>query len=190
MKRIDTQIPGVVILEPKIFKDTRGYFAETWNENKLAQLGICCKFVQDNESFSQYGVIRGLHFQKGPAAQAKLVRVIKGEVLDVALDIRAGSHTFGQHVSVRLSEDNHRQLYIPRGFAHGFAVLSKTALFAYKCDNFYAPDSEGSILASDASLGIDWSIPNDKQIFSVKDSCAPSWNTYCLNPVFRMEDLK
>ncbi len=190
MNRIDTQIPGVFILEPRVFKDARGYFSETWNEKTLDQLGIRCRFVQDNESFSQYGVVRGLHYQKGSDAQAKLVRVIQGEVLDVAVDIRIGSPTFGQHIAVRLSGENHRQLFIPRGFAHGFAVLSPTALFAYKCDNFYAPHSDGGILSCDKTLGIDWLIPEDKRIYSEKDAHAQSWADYCTDPVFRAEDFQ
>lgn len=189
MKRIDTEIPEVFVLEPRLFKDNRGYFAETWNERILANLGIQTKFVQDNESFSQYGVIRGLHFQKGDASQAKLVRVLQGEVLDVAVDIRKGSHTFGQHVAVRLSSDNHQQLYIPRGFAHGFAVLSDTALFAYKCDNFYKPNADGGISAMDPALQIDWMIEEKDRIFSEKDLHALSWSEYCACPVFHMEDF-
>lgn len=189
MKRIDTEIPEVFVLEPRLFKDNRGYFAETWNERTLANLGIQTKFVQDNESFSQYGVIRGLHFQKGEASQAKLVRVLQGEVLDVAVDIRKGSHTFGQHVAVRLSSDNHQQLYIPRGFAHGFAVLSDTALFAYKCDNFYMSNADGGISAMDPALQIDWMIEEKDRIFSEKDLHALSWSEYCACPVFHMEDF-
>lgn len=184
MKRIDTELPGVVILEPHVFEDARGYFFESWNAKTLAELGIQAAFVQDNESFSQYGVIRGLHFQRGNAAQAKLVRVIEGEVLDVAVDIRAGSSTFGRHVAIRLSGENRRQLFIPRGFAHGFAVLSQTARFAYKCDNFYAPEAEGSVLATDPALGIDWCIPQSDRIFSAKDARASSWASYCAAPAF------
>lgn len=188
MMRIDTELPGVVILEPHVFEDARGYFFESWNAKTLAELGIQAQFVQDNESFSQYGVIRGLHFQRGTAAQAKLVRVIEGEVLDVAVDVRAGSNTFGRHVAVRLSGTNHRQLFIPRGFAHGFAVLSPTARFAYKCDNFYAPEADGGVLATDPALGIDWGIPIEKRIFSIKDEHAASWADYCANPAFHMND--
>ena len=189
MKRIDTEIPGVFILEPRVFKDARGYFVETWNERVFAELGIQAKFVQDNESFSQYGVIRGLHFQKAEAIQAKLVRVLHGEVLDVALDLRMGSRTFGKHVAIRLSGENHRQLYIPRGFAHGFAVLSKTTLFVYKCDNFYTPTQDGGILATDPALKIDWMIQEKDQILSEKDRKALSWARYCADPVFHIEDF-
>lgn len=189
MDEIETQLPGVVILEPRVFKDARGYFTETWNERTLKDLGIDVKFVQDNESFSLYGVVRGLHFQKGDATQAKLVRVIQGEVLDVALDVRAGSPTFGQHVAVRLSGENHRQLFIPRGFAHGFAVLSPTATFTYKCDNFYLPQADGGVLASDPDIGIDWLIPPEDRIYSDKDAKAPTWKTYCANPVFHLDDF-
>lgn len=188
MKRIDTELPGVVILEPHVFEDARGYFFESWNAKTLAELGIQAAFVQDNESFSQYGVIRGLHFQRGNAAQAKLVRVIEGEVLDVAVDIRAGSSTFGRHVAIRLSGENRRQLFIPRGFAHGFAVLSQTARFAYKCDNFYAPEAEGSVLATDPALGIDWCIPQSDRIFSAKDARASSWASYCADPAFGLNE--
>lgn len=190
MKKIETSIPGVCILEPRVFRDARGYFAETWNERTLADLGLNVRFVQDNESFSQRGVVRGLHFQRGDAAQAKLVRVLRGEVLDVAVDIRYGSPTFGKHVAVRLTDDNHRQLFIPRGFAHGFAVLSPTALFAYKCDNFYAPHADGGISARDETLAIDWHIDEAGRIYSAKDEAAPSFAEYCANPAFRYEDFK
>ena len=148
MEKKETAIPGVFVLAPRVFGDSRGWFYESYNAKVFSELGICANFVQDNESFSCYGVLRGLHFQKGEFAQAKLVRVLAGRVLDVAVDIRAGSPTFGKHVAVELSAENKRQLFIPRGFAHGFAVLSDTAHFAYKCDNFYAPQSEGSIFAS------------------------------------------
>ncbi len=189
MNRIETAIPGVCILEPKVFGDERGWFMESWNARTFRALGIDADFVQDNESYSRYGVIRGLHFQRGAAAQAKLVRVIEGEVLDVALDVRAGSPTFGRHVAVRLSAENRRQFFIPRGFAHGFAVLSPTAHFAYKCDNFYAPDADGGISATDPALGIEWGIPEASRIFSPKDSAAPSWADYVEAPVFRAEDF-
>ncbi len=184
MKRIDTAIAGVCLLEPKIFGDDRGYFYETYNAETLSALGIDVRFVQDNESFSRRGVIRGLHFQKGEHAQAKLVRVIEGEVLDVALDLRAGSPTFGKYVSVRLTGENRLQFFIPRGFAHGFAVLSPTARFVYKCDNFYAPASEGSVHALDPGLAIDWTISDSERLFSPKDLKAPSFADYVRNPAF------
>ncbi len=187
MERIETELPGAVILEPRVFRDERGYFVETFNERTLAALGIDTRFVQDNESCSRRGVLRGLHFQKGPSAQAKLVRVVSGEVFDVAVDLRAGSPTFGRWMGVRLSGDNHRQFFIPKGFAHGFAVLSETAIFAYKCDAFYDPQAEGSIHALDPALGIDWPISPEACTFSPKDLAAPSWANYATNPVFHWE---
>lgn len=173
MNIIKTAIEGVVIIEPKVFNDERGYFFESYNQKKFNSLVKEITFVQDNESCSQYGVIRGLHFQKSPYAQSKLVRVVKGRVLDVAVDIRRGSSTFGKHVKVELTENNHLQFFIPKGFAHGFAVLSETAVFQYKCDNFYAPQSEGAIAWDDPDLAIDWQIPQDKIILSKKDSNHP-----------------
>lgn len=170
MEVIKTAIEGVVIIEPRLFKDARGYFFESFNQKEFEQKVRPVKFVQDNESYSSYGVLRGLHFQKPPFAQSKLVRVVQGTVLDVAVDIRRGSPTFGRHVAVELSGDNHRQFFIPRGFAHGFCVLSQTALFQYKCDNFYAPEADGGISILDDSLGIDWHIPMDKAILSEKDT--------------------
>jgi dTDP-4-dehydrorhamnose 3,5-epimerase len=190
MEKIATAIPGVFILEPRLFKDERGYFAETWNARTMKELGIDVRFVQDNESLSSYGVLRGLHYQKDEFSQAKLVRVIEGEVVDVALDIRAGSPTFGKHVAVRLSGDNHRQFFIPKGFAHGFAVLSERAVFAYKCDAFYAPQSEGCILADDPDAGIEWPVPADKRIYSAKDRRGLTFKDYCRNPAFRFEAFK
>ena len=169
MEVIKTAIDGVVILEPRIFRDGRGYFFESFSEREFAEKVADVHFVQDNESRSYYGVVRGLHFQKPPHAQAKLVRVIKGAVLDVAVDIRKGSPTFGRHVAVELTGENHRQLFIPRGFAHGFSVLSEEVVFQYKCDNFYAPQSEGAIAWDDPDLGIDWRVPADKVILSEKD---------------------
>ena len=169
MNVLKTDIEGVVIIEPRIFRDDRGYFFESFSQREFQEKVCNTVFVQDNESKSSYGVLRGLHFQKPPHAQSKLVRVIKGAVLDVAVDIRRGSPTFGQHVAVELSGDNHRQLFIPRGFAHGFAVLSDTALFQYKCDNFYAPQSEGALAWNDPDLAIDWRIPADKVLLSEKD---------------------
>lgn len=169
MNIIKTDIEGVVIIEPKVFGDSRGYFFESYSQRDFNSLVGEVNFVQDNESKSCYGVIRGLHFQKSPFEQSKLVRVVKGKVLDVAVDIREGSPTFGKHVAVELSEENHRQLFIPKGFAHGFSVLSEEAVFQYKCDNFYAPEYEGAIAWDDPALGIDWRIPVDKVIISEKD---------------------
>lgn len=169
MEIIKTAIEGVVIIEPRIFKDERGYFFESFNQKEFEEKVCKTTFVQDNESKSSYGVIRGLHFQKPPFAQSKLVRVIKGSVLDVAVDIRKGSPTFGQHVAVELTEENHRQFFIPKGFAHGFAVLSDEVIFQYKCDEFYHPENEGAIAWNDPELGIDWRIPEDKVVLSEKD---------------------
>ena len=173
MNIIPTSIAGVWIIEPKIFNDPRGYFFESYNQKEFNKKIGHIDFVQDNESFSSYGVLRGLHFQKPPFAQSKLVRVIQGKVLDVAVDIRHGSPTFGKYVSVELSGENHRQFFIPRGFAHGFCVLSETALFQYKCDNLYAPQSEGAIAWNDPDLNIDWRISSDEIILSEKDKCHP-----------------
>lgn len=170
MEIIKTSIDGVVIIKPRIFSDFRGYFFESFNQKKIEERVCKTIFVQDNESRSNYGVIRGLHFQKPPFAQSKLVRVVKGSVLDVAVDIRKGSPTFGQHVAVELTEENHCQLFIPKGFAHGFSVLSKEAIFQYKCDNFYAPQADGGINILDDSLGIDWKIPVGKALLSEKDT--------------------
>ena len=171
---IKTEIDGVVIIEPKVFGDARGYFFESFSERDFNEamtpiLGHGIKFVQDNESMSSYGVMRGLHFQTMPYTQSKLVRCVKGAVLDVAVDIRKGSPTYGKHVAVELTEDNHRQFFVPRGFAHGFAVLSETAVFQYKCDNFYAPANDGGVSIVDDSLGIDWRIPVEKALLSEKD---------------------
>ena len=170
MEVIKTNIEGVVIIKPRIFTDERGYFFESFSERDFNEQVRPIKFVQDNESKSSYGVLRGLHFQKAPYTQSKLVRVIKGAVLDIAVDIRKGSPTFGQHVAVELTEENHLQLFIPRGFAHGFSVLSPEAIFQYKCDNFYHPETDGGISILDKSLGIDWRIPTDKAILSEKDT--------------------
>lgn len=175
MDVIQTIIPGVVILEPKIFGDARGYFFESFSQREfdekvaIPNFGKPIQFVQDNESMSSYGVMRGLHFQTPPFTQSKLVRCVKGKVLDVAVDIRKGSPTYGQHVAVELSEENHRQFFVPRGFAHGFAVLSETAIFQYKCDNFYAPQADGGISIKDDTLSIDWQIPVEKALLSEKD---------------------
>lgn len=173
MEVLNTEIPGVVIIRPRIFEDNRGYFFESWSERDFNEKVRPVHFVQDNESCSSYGVLRGLHFQKGAAAQSKLVRVLQGTVLDVAVDIRRGSPTFGRHVAVELSGENHLQFFIPRGFAHGFSVLSDKVVFQYKCDNFYAPQSEGAIAWDDPDLGIDWRIPADKAVLSAKDSAHP-----------------
>lgn len=169
MEIIKTAIEGVVIIEPRIFRDVRGYFFESFSQREFDEKVRPVRFVQDNESMSSYGVMRGLHFQRPPYTQSKLVRVVKGAVLDVAVDIRRGSPTYGQHVAVELTEENHRQFFVPRGFAHGFAVLSDTAVFQYKCDNFYAPEADGGISIKDTSLGIDWQIPTEKAILSDKD---------------------
>ncbi len=172
MRFIKTKIDGVVIVEPRVFPDARGYFFESYNADEFAKNGITNVFVQDNQSKSKYGVVRGLHCQLGEYAQAKLVRVLQGTVLDVAVDIRHNSPTFGKYVSVELSDENMRQLFIPRGFLHGFSVLSETAVFAYKCDNFYHPDSEFGIRYDDAEIGVDWKIPADKILTSEKDRIA------------------
>lgn len=173
MNATQTSIPGVVIIEPRLFKDDRGYFFESFSERDFNTQVREVKFVQDNESMSSYGVMRGLHFQRPPYTQSKLVRCVKGAVLDVAVDIRKGSPTYGQHVAVELTEENHRQFFVPRGFAHGFAVLSETAIFQYKCDNFYHPEADGGISILDDSLGIDWHIPTDHAILSEKDTKHP-----------------
>lgn len=172
MNFIKTEIDGVIIIEPKIFKDERGYFFESYNEEEFKKNGIPNRFVQDNQSKSCKNVIRGLHMQKEPYAQAKLVRVIKGKVWDVAVDVRPNSPTFGKYVAVELSEENQRQLFIPRGFLHGFSVLSETAVFAYKCDNLYCKASEFGIRYDDPEIGVDWRIPADKVITSEKDRMA------------------
>jgi dTDP-4-dehydrorhamnose 3,5-epimerase len=173
MKITDTAIKEVKIIEPEIFGDHRGYFFESWNEKAFTEAGINCKWVQDNESKSRFGVLRGLHYQAAPYTQAKLIRVIQGTVLDVAVDIRKGSPTFGQHVAVKLSGEDKRQLFIPRGFAHGFAVLSEEVIFSYKCDNSYMPSHERGIAWDDPDLGIDWQVSVDKFILSAKDSVNP-----------------
>lgn len=168
-----TAIEGVYIIEPKVFGDDRGYFFESWSEREFNEKIGTVHFVQDNESRSCYGVVRGLHFQKGVHAQSKLVRCVEGKVLDVAVDIRKGSPTYGKWVSVELSAENHRQFFLPKGMAHGFAVLSPNAVFQYKCDSFYAPESEGAIAWDDPDLAIDWKVPADKVILSAKDKCHP-----------------
>lgn len=173
MNVISTAIPDVLILEPKVFGDARGYFFESWNLANYREIGIDCDWIQDNESRSRFGVLRGLHFQAAPYTQAKLVRVISGAVLDVAVDIRRGSATFGRHVAVELSGDNKRQLFIPRGFAHGFAVLSDEVVFSYKCDNSYMPSHERGVAFDDPALGIDWQVNPGEWILSEKDRHNP-----------------
>lgn len=173
MNVIKTDIEGVVVIEPRLFRDDRGYFFESFSQREFDEKVRPIRFVQDNESKSSYGVLRGLHFQKPPFAQSKLVRVIKGAVLDVAVDIRKGSPTFGRYVAVELTEENHLQFFIPRGFAHGFSVLTDEVIFQYKCDNFYAPHSEGALAWDDPDLEIDWKIPADKVLLSEKDKHHP-----------------
>ena len=173
MNYIQTCIPGVVIVEPRVFNDARGYFFEAWKQEEFNASVQPVQFIQDNESRSSYGVLRGLHYQKGEWSQAKLVRVIKGKVLDVAVDIRRSSPTFGQHVMVELSEENKRQLFIPRGFAHGFLVMSEDAIFTYKVDNVYAPQAEAGICWNDPDLGIEWPIAPGDVLNSEKDLKAP-----------------
>lgn len=179
MNILNTDIEGLLIIEPKIFRDPRGYFFESFNEREFCSNVGEINFVQDNESKSSYGVVRGLHFQEGNHAQSKLVRVVSGAVLDVAVDLRKGSKTFGKYVSVELSGKNHRQLFIPRGFAHGFSVLSNKVIFQYKCDNFYSPQNEGAIAWNDPDLGIDWGLPDKDVILSSKDRNHPSFKEYC-----------
>lgn len=183
MEIVKTSINGVLIIEPRVFKDSRGYFFESFSQREFDKkvkpiLGHSVNFVQDNESMSSYGVMRGLHFQRMPYTQSKLVRCVKGAVLDVAVDIRKGSPTFGQHVAVELTEENHRQFFVPRGFAHGFAVLSDIAVFQYKCDNFYHPEADGGINIKDESLDIDWRIPVEKAILSEKDLRHACFNSF------------
>lgn len=173
MKVLTTEIEGVVILEPDIFGDARGYFFESYSQRTFDESVRPVRFVQDNESKSRRGVLRGLHFQTGRFAQSKLVRVVRGRVLDVAVDIRRGSPTFGRHVAVELTGENHRQLFIPRGFAHGFSVLSDEAVFQYKCDNLYAPEAEGAIAWDDPAIGIDWRLDPAEAILSEKDRHHP-----------------
>ena len=173
MEVIKTAIEGVYVIEPKVFGDARGYFFESFSEREFKEKVGDIHFVQDNESMSKFGVMRGLHFQRPPYSQSKLVRCVKGEVIDVAVDIRKGSPTYGQHVAVRLTEENHRQFFIPQGFAHGFAVLSENAVFQYKCDNFYHPEADGGISILDESLGIDWGLKLEEALLSEKDTKHP-----------------
>lgn len=178
MNIIPTALPGVVIIEPRVFTDARGYFFESYSQRIFDSKVAPVHFIQDNESRSVRGVIRGLHFQRPPHAQAKLVSCVSGCVLDVAVDIRAGSPTYGRHVTVELSDSNHRRLFIPRGFAHGFAVLSDVAVFQYKCDNFYCPEAEGGISIADTSLAIDWRIRPSEALLSDKDTRHPRFNDF------------
>ncbi len=179
MNVVKTDIEGVFVIEPRVFGDARGYFFESFNARDFAaQTGVDVHFVQDNESRSSHGVVRGLHFQRPPYAQAKLVRVVEGEVLDVAVDIRRQSPTYGQHVATLLSADNHRQFFIPKGFAHGFAVLSETAVFQYKCDEYYHPEAEGAIAWDDPTLAIDWHLAASEVLLSEKDSHHPLFNNF------------
>ena len=173
MNIIKTPIEGLLVIEPQIFRDPRGWFIETYQESRYQAAGITARFVQDNQSCSSYGVVRGLHFQRPPYTQAKLVSCTHGRVLDVAVDLRKDSPTYGQHFAVELNEDNHLQFYIPKGFAHGFSVLSETAVFSYKCDELYHPEADGGILLADPSLGIDWQIPEAERILSEKDKHHP-----------------
>ncbi len=173
MEVIKTAIEGVVIIEPRIFKDARGYFFESFSQREFDAKVRPIRFVQDNESMSSYGVMRGLHFQRPPFTQSKIVRCVRGAVLDVAVDLRVGSPTYGRHVAVELTEENHRQFFIPKGFAHGFAVLSPTAVFQYKCDEFYHPEADGGISILDTDLGIDWRIPTAEALLSEKDTKHP-----------------
>ena len=173
MKITKTALDGVVIIEPQVFEDARGYFFESWNKAKMDEAGLNYDFIQDNQSKSCYGTIRGIHFQKGEFSQAKLVRVLQGTVLDVAVDLRKDSKTFGQHVAVELSAENNRQLMIPRGFGHGFSVLTPTAVFAYKCDNVYNKASEAGIRFDDPALGIDWKVKPEEAVLSDKDKILP-----------------
>lgn len=173
MKILKTPIAGLLVIEPQLFRDARGWFVETYQEERYREAGIDARFVQDNQSCSSYGVVRGLHFQRPPYTQAKLVSCTHGRVLDVAVDLRKDSPTFGQHFAVELNEDNHLQFYIPKGFAHGFSVLSEKAVFSYKCDELYHPEADGGILLSDPALGIDWQIPAAERILSDKDTRHP-----------------
>ncbi|MBP5644529.1 MAG: dTDP-4-dehydrorhamnose 3,5-epimerase [Bacteroidales bacterium] len=179
MQVIPTDIQGVFIIEPRVFGDARGYFFESFNARDFArETGIEVDFVLDNESFSRYGVLRGLHFQMPPYAQAKLVRVVQGAVLDVAVDLRSGSPTYGRHVAAELTAENHRQFFMPKGIAHGFSVLSPEVIFQYKCDEYYHPESEGALAWDDPDLAIDWKLPADKVLLSEKDKHHPAFRSF------------
>lgn len=184
MNIVETGIPGLVVIEPRVLEDDRGYFFETFHEERYREAGIIKPFIQDNESRSVKGVVRGLHYQLGEASQAKLVRVVQGKVFDVAIDLRKGSPTFGKWFGVQLDENNKKQLYVPRGFAHGFSVLSETAIFTYKCDNLYNREAERSINPFDKSLGIDWKLNSDECLVSEKDKNAPAFETAEMNFVY------
>ena len=173
MEVIESGISDLVVLVPKVFGDSRGYFTESFNANSMEKAGLPTNFIQDNQSFSKYGTIRGLHYQIGDFAQTKLVRATQGRILDVAVDLRKGSDTYGKHFAVELTDENFKQLLVPKGFAHGFAVLSETAVVQYKCDQFYSPENESGVLYSDSDLGIRWQIPEDKQLLSEKDQKLP-----------------
>ncbi len=179
MEIVNTPIDGLKIIKPIVFADARGYFTESYNAERYKQMGITQEFIQDNMSMSSYGVVRGLHLQKGEHSQAKLVQVLVGKVFDVAVDLRNGSPTYGQWFGVELSDENHWQFLIPRDFAHGFAVLSPNALFSYKCDNAYHKASEGGIIYNDTTLNIDWKVPTDKMIVSEKDAILPTFSDFC-----------
>ena len=179
MEIVETPIKDLIVVRPDVFADSRGYFTELYNENRYRAYGIDNNFVQDNPSRASYGVVRGLHLQKGESAQAKLVKVIVGKVWDVAVDLRQGSSTYGEWFGVELSDENHLQFLIPRGFAHGFSVLSPTAIFSYKCDNLYDKQAEGGIIYNDPTLAIDWKVPVDKMIVSDKDLLLPTFDQYC-----------
>lgn len=181
----ESPLPGLLILQPRVFEDSRGYFFESFNRRILMDAGIDAQFVQDNQSLSQYGVLRGLHFQLAPYAQSKLVRVLLGSVWDVAVDIRQGSPTFGQHFSLELSAENRTQLYIPKGFAHGFAVTSPSAVFFYKCDTFYNPEAERGIHYLDPDLAIPWPVPVEDAVISAKDKVLPAFREADMNFVYR-----
>lgn len=181
MNVLETKLKGCFVIEPKIFEDKRGYFFESFNLKQFQKLTKSnTVFIQDNESYSTKGVLRGLHYQTGKYAQAKLVRVVKGEVLDVAVDLRRNSKTYGEHFSIELSEENKKQLFVPRGFAHGFIVLSDTAIFSYKCDNYYNKDSEEGVIYNDVDLNIDWKLPENELIVSEKDIILPTLNNAVL----------
>lgn len=180
MRIIETDIAGLLILEPRVFADERGYFFESYSARALREAVGDIRFVQDNESKSQYGVVRGLHFQKAPYAQSKLVRVVSGRVLDVAVDLRPGSPTFGRSHALEISAENHLQFFIPKGFAHGFSVLSPEVIFQYKCDEFYHPEAEGAIAWDDPDLAVDWRIPREQVVLSAKDASHPSFRDFCL----------
>lgn len=188
MKIIETGVPGLVVIEPEVYVDSRGYFCELYNEQRYREFGINSVFCQENFSKSVYGVIRGLHFQREPYSQAKLATCQDGKVWDVAVDLREGSPTFGEWRGVLLDAEKKNLLYIPKGFAHGFAVLSKTACFSYRCDNFYHPEAEGGIAYNDAELAIDWCVPIDKRVLSDKDRDRMSFHDYSLNPQFNFKE--